>query len=395
MISSLNEVIGQEHLIGENGPINKMLENNNFYSFILYGPSGSGKTTLANYVARASDKSVFNLNAVKTSKKELEEVLKSYQNSEVVILVDEIHRLDKAKQNLFLPYLENENIILIGTTTENPTYYLNNAFRSRVLLFEYNSVDNDTLFDFIKSYNLKNYSDNILEDYIVKSIVNVSSGDIRKTMKYFKFLVENYKNDELDQNVLNDVLTYTVSFKSDGDEHYDLISAFQKSIRASDVNAAIYYLARLLSVGDHDVLLRRMIVIACEDIGLANSELINKVYNATELFKKVGMPEGGMILSNVVIEMALSNKSTTAYKAINSALSDVEIYPNLEIPKNIVQNQEIGYEYDRTKVFYQNNLPEELRYTTYVELKTNSANEKFLKENYEKLVKLKEKNDKR
>ncbi len=395
MISSLNEVIGQEHLIGLNGPINKMLENNNFYSFILYGPSGSGKTTLANYVARASDKSVFNLNAVKTSKKELEEVLKSYQNSEVVILVDEIHRLDKAKQNLFLPYLENENIILIGTTTENPTYYLNNAFRSRVLLFEYNSVDNDTLFNFIKAYNLKNYSDNILEDYVVKSIVNVSSGDIRKAMKYFKFLVENYKCEELNQNVLNDVLTYTVSFKSDGDEHYDLISAFQKSIRASDVNAAIYYLARLLSVGDHDVLLRRMIVIACEDIGLANSELINKVYNATELFKKVGMPEGGMILSNVVIEMALSNKSTTAYKAINSALSDVEIYPNLEIPKNIVQNQEIGYEYDRVKVFYQNNLPEELKYTTYVDLKTNSLNEKSLKENYDKLLKLKEKNDKR
>ncbi len=394
MISSLNEVIGQEHLIGPNGPINKMLENNNFYSFILYGPSGSGKTTLANYVARASDKSVFNLNAVKTSKKELEEVLKSYQSSEVVILVDEIHRLDKAKQNLFLPYLENENIILIGTTTENPTYYLNNAFRSRVLLFEYNSVDNDTLFNFVKSYNLKNYSENILEDYVVKSIVNVSSGDIRKTMKYFKFLVENYKNEELNQNVLNDVLTYTVSFKSDGDEHYDLISAFQKSIRESDVNASIYYLARLLSVGDHDVLLRRMIVIACEDIGLANPNLINKVYNATELFKKIGMPEASMILSNVVIEMALSNKSTTAYKAINSALSDVEIYPNLEIPKNIVQNQEVGFEYDRSKVFYQNNLPEELKYTKYVDLKTNSSNEKALKENYDKLLKLKEKNDK-
>ncbi len=395
MISSLNEVIGQEHLIGKNGPINKMLENNNFYSFILYGPSGSGKTTLASYVAKKSNKSVFNLNAVKTSKKELEEVLKSYQSSEVVILVDEIHRLDKAKQNLFLPFLEQENIILIGTTTENPTYYLNNAFRSRVLLFKYKSVNNDTLFNFIKSYNLKNYADNILEDYVVKSVVNVSGGDIRKTMKYFKFLVENYKNDELDRNVLNDVLTYTVSFKSDGDEHYDLISAFQKSIRASDVNAAIYYLARLLSVGDHDVLLRRLIVIACEDIGLANPTLITKVYNATELFKKIGMPEASMILSNVVIEMALSNKSTTAYKAINSALSDIEIYPNLEIPKNIVQNQEVGYEYDRTKVFYQNNLPEELRYAKYVDLKTNSASEKALKENYEKLIKLKEKNDKK
>ncbi len=395
MISDLNEVIGQEHLIGKNGPINKMLKNNNFYSFILYGPSGSGKTTLANYVAKESKKNLFNLNAVKTSKKELEEVLKSYQNSDVVILIDEIHRLDKGKQNLFLPYLEKENIILIGTTTENPTYYLNNAFRSRVLLFEYKSITNEVLFDFIKNYNLNKYDDNILEDYVIKSIVNVSNGDIRKSIKYFKFIVENYKNDELDQNVLHNILTYTVSFKSDGDEHYDLISAFQKSIRASDVNAAIYYLARLLSVGDHDILLRRMIVIVCEDIGLANSSLITKVYNATELFKKVGMPEGGMILANVVIEMALSNKSTTAYKAIKSAISDVEIYPNLEIPKNIVQNQELGYEYDRKKVFYQNNLPEELRYAKYVQLKTNSIHEKALKDNYEKLLKLKEKNDKR
>lgn len=395
MISNINEVIGQEHLIGENGPIFKMLENNNFSSFILYGPSGSGKTTLANYVARASDKSVFNLNAVKTSKKELEEVLKSYQHSDVVILVDEIHRLDKTKQNLFLPYLEKDNIILIGTTTENPVYYLNNAFRSRVMLFEYKDIKNEALLDFLAKLNEKKYNDNILDKYILKSIVNVSTGDIRKSIKYFKFLVENYKNEELNEEVLNNTLSNTVSFRSDGDEHYNLISAFQKSIRASDVNASIYYLARLLNVGDHDVLLRRMIVTCCEDIGLANPSLINKVYNATELFKKVGMPEGRIILSSVVIEMALSNKSTTAYKAINSAMSDVEIYPNLEVPKNIVQNQEVGHEYNRQDAFYQNNLPDELKYTNYVELKTNSKYEKQLYENYEKLKKLKESNERR
>ncbi len=387
------KIIGQEHLISSPGPIYKMIKNNNFMSFILYGPSGTGKTTIANYVCDHINRDVFKLNAANTSKSQLEQILKSYENQQVVILVDEVHRLDKQRQNLFLPYLEKENIILIGTTTENPIYNLHNAFLSRVLVFETKYINKDDIAKYLKELNKDEYKDNILDDEVILQIVTNSGGDLRKALQYFLFLVKNYKGSEITDTVLNNVLKTNVKFEADGDRHYDLISAFQKSIRASDVNAALFYLGHLLLSGDYPGILRRLVVIAYEDIGLANFNLTSKVSNAVEVFNQIGMPEGRIVLANIVIELALSPKSTTAYNSIDMVLDDVRRDPNILVPQNIRQNQDTKHPYNKDESFTYSNLPEGYKDKEYLKFKGNSTYEDALRKRYEQLKK--EKNAKR
>ncbi|MFV0289141.1 MAG: AAA family ATPase [Mycoplasmatales bacterium] len=391
MLKKIEDIIGQDKLIKNNGPLKKMIDNNNFASFVLYGSSGIGKTTIANIIATYTKKTSFNLNAVKTTKKEFEEVLFNYQNQELLIIVDEVHRLDKIKQNLFLPYLEKENIMLIGTTTENPTYHLHSAFRSRVLIFPLEEINFQQLFDYLQKYNLVKFPQNILGEKVIQNIVLASGNDIRKSLQFFNFIVNNYPKKELTAEILQTILQANIRHQSKQDEHYDLISAFQKSIRASAVNAALFYLAKLLLIGNYEILFRRLAIIAYEDIGLANPSLVTKVLNAIELFKTIGMPEGRIILANIIIELALSPKSITAYQALDEAIADVKRYPNATIPLNIRQNQDENNKYSKEQAFYQNLLPQEVKNSEYVKFQTNSRYETKLYEQYEKLKKLKNK----
>lgn len=384
-INEKEHIIGQEHLFGSTGPIKRMLDNDSFTSFILYGPSGIGKTTIANFIANKVDRDVFNLNATKTSKAEFEKILKDYQNIDILIIIDEVHRLDKQKQNMFLPYLEKDNLIIIGTTTENPIYNLHNAFLSRVLLFETKSIKNEALFNFIKRLNETKYKQNILTNNTLNKIVTCSGNDIRKAKQYFEFIVTNYKDEELTEEIYKTIFKPNIKYEADGDRHYDLISAFQKSIRASDVNAALFYLAALLSSGDYDAILRRLSVIAYEDIGLANFNITNKVYNAIEVFKSLGMPEGRIILANIVIELALSPKSTTAYNSLDKAILDINENPNFSVPPNIRQNRDENNRYIKEECFYTSNLPDKYKYKEYLEFKGNSKYEETLKERYAQL----------
>lgn len=389
MIKNLSQIIGQDKLVKNNGPLKRMIDNKSFESFILYGSSGLGKTTIANVIALYTQKTIFNLNAAKTAKKEFEDVLINYQNQELLLLVDEIHRLDKIKQNLLLPYLEKSNIMLIGTTTENPIHHLHSAFRSRVLLFELEEVSYEQLFDYLKNYNQEQFFNNILDENILQNIVLASGNDIRKSLQFFNFIINNYKNQELTEEILKTILQSNIRHRSNQEEYYDIISAFQKSIRASDVNAALFYLAKLLIIGEHDILLRRLAIIAYEDIGIANATLVTKVFNAIELFKTIGMPEGRIILANIIIELALSPKSITAYQALDQAIADVKKYPNATIPLNIRQNRDDNNQYFKEEVFYQNLLPKEVKNSEYIKLQNNSRYEAKLLEQYEKLKKLK------
>ncbi len=396
MISSSSQIIGQKHLIGEDAPITKIIQNNTGDSFILYGNSGIGKTTIANYVASKLNKTTFKLNAAKSTKKEFEEVLFNYSNQDLLIVIDEIHRLDKIKQNLLLPYLEKQNISIIGTTTENPIYHLHSAFRSRVLIFDLVVPTNQELYDYLTNYNKVSYKNNLLDEKIIQNIISSSGGDIRKVNQYFEFIVKNYENEQLTDEILKTILKENIQFRFQQDEHYDLISAFQKSIRASDVNAALFYASKLLLSGDHDAFFRRLAVIAYEDIGLANPNLVTKVLNAIQLFKSIGMPEGQIILSNIIIELSLSPKSQTAYKAIKRSMDIVKKNPNIQMPDNIKQNRDENNYYNKDEAFYQNLLPKEIQKEEFVIFEGDSNYELKLKEQYEKLKNYKKgKNDKR
>lgn len=384
-------IIGQQHLIDDNGPLNRMLKNENLHSFILYGKSGIGKTTLANTFGEESNHTVITLNGAKTTKTEFVEVLKTYNNSDVIILIDEIHRLDKAKQNLLLPYLEKENIVIIGTTTEDVHFSLIPPMLSRMLIFEMKDLNAEELEEYLKVRNKEDFSDNILDDEILKKIIQNADGDIRKGIKYFEFLAKNYTNEEISnvEAILDNIIVPNRYYNSEGKEHYDYVSAFQKSIRASDVNASVYYLMKLLNMGDYAGLLRRLIVIANEDIGLANPELVYAANDVVEAFNKIGMPEGGMLLTNYVIELALSPKSRLGYESSGKALKAVKERPNEEIPGHIKIDQVPELKYDKRKAFFTNNLPRRIKDREFVEISENTTYEKKLKKRKEYLDTLK------
>lgn len=368
-------IIGQKHLVSKTGILNKMIENNNFHSFVLSGNSGIGKTTLAKTFIKLSMKTSYDLNATKTSKKEFQEILNTTTQETIIILIDEIHRLDRPKQDMLLPFLEQENIIVIGTTTENTIFALSDALRSRLFVFPLKEINTMDMKQFLIKKNLTDYPQNILEENVIDTLIQNSNGDLRKVIQYFNFIVKNYNSNELNEEVLSSLINSNIQYQKNGDEHYDYISAFQKSIRASDVQASVYYLGKLLTSGDYKIILRRIIIIAYEDVGLANPEVVYSATSVIDAFERVGMPEGRIILSNYVIELALSPKSKLAYESINNVLKDIEKRPGINVFEHIKQNQKT---YDPLKSFYTNNLPKEIRKTKFVNINPNTNNEKKL-----------------
>lgn len=364
---NLNEVLGQDHLIGKNKILSNLVKEKKLFNIIFYGRSGIGKTTIALALMNELNLRYRLLNATINSKKDFEVVIEEAKlYGGIILIVDEIHRMNKDKQDILLSYLENGLITLIGLTNSNPYHSINQAIRSRCQLLELKSLSEKEIEKGIKKVT------NVLPDIkmdnkTIKYIAHLSDGDIRYAYNLIEFLYYGY-NKEITIENINEVNSKPSFFTDKNEEgHYDMLSAFQKSIRGSDVDAAIHYLGRLIVSGDYDSIYRRMIVIAYEDIGLANPGIGPKVIAAIEASERIGYPELVKPLSVVVIEMALSPKSNSADTAINMAINDINEGNVGRIPEHI-KTTSPNYKYPHNYPNYwvkQEYMPEKLKGRKY------------------------------
>ena len=392
--NNIDEIIGQKHLVGENKIIRNMVNNKKLFSMILYGKPGIGKTSIATAIVNELGMQYRFLNAVINNKKDFDIVVeeaKMYKG--LVVIMDEIHRLNKDKQDLLLPYLESGLITLIGMTTSNPYHKINPAIRSRCQIFELKEL---TLEDVIEALNgavNSSYLENIcIDDDCIKYIATLSGGDLRYAYNLLEVAYFSADNFNVTAEHLKNICSKPNLFHDkDEDGHYDIISAFQKSIRGSDVDAALHYLARLIEVEDLDIIYRRMTVIAYEDIGLANPSMGPKVEAAIQACERLGLPEGRIPLGNIVIELALSPKSNSGHLALDAALNDVRKGNVGNVPNHIKTNS-LDYKYPHDYPNHwvkQQYLPDNLLHKKYYIPNNNTKYEQSLKSVYDKIEKLK------
>ena len=408
---TISEVIGQKHLVGEGKIIRRMVEANMLSSMILYGPPGIGKTSIASAIAGTTKFAFRTFNATVDSKKRLQEIAEEAKFSVgLVLLLDEIHRLDKAKQDFLLPLLENGKIIMIGATTENPFFSVTPAIRSRVQIFELEPLSNTDIKVAIQGVledRERGFDFDVqLDDDALDFIATATNGDLRSAYNSLDLAVMSTQPSEgggrhitLD-TVENSLQRSYITMDKDGDGHYDVLSALQKSIRGSDVNASLHYAARLVEAGDLPSLARRLTVIAYEDIGLANPDAQVHTVTALEAAQKVGFPEARILIANVVIDLALSPKSNSAYVAMDAALADLRKSGNLPIPRHLrdghyAGSKELGnaqdYKYPHAypeKWVKQQYLPDKLRGVDYFQPNETGKYERALGANKERIDKL-------
>ena len=392
----LSDVIGQEHLIGKDKILTNLVKNKKIFSLILYGPPGVGKTSIANAITEELGVKHRFLNATFNNKKDFEivfEETKLYGN--IVLVVDEIHRLNKDKQDLLLPMLENGLITLIGLTTSNPYHKINPAIRSRCQIFELMPLKKEDI-----SKGLLKASKSLSEIKIDKDaldlIATMSNGDFRFAINLLEVAYYSSSDKKITTSLIKEI-NNKASSPMDSDEtgHYDVLSAFQKSIRGSDVNAALHYLARLISSGDLDSIYRRMTVIAYEDIGLANPNMGVRVDACINACERVGLPEARIPLGDMVIDLCLSPKSNSGHTALDLALKDVENGNIGKVPSHI-NAQAFGYKYPHDypgSYVVQQYLPDELKNRVYYKPK-NNRHEKMLKITLDNIEKIKSKENK-
>lgn len=392
---TIDDVIGQKHLVGENAPIRNFINNKRIFSMILYGNPGIGKTSIACAIAESINEKYRVLNATVNNKKDIEVVIEEAKMYDgIVLIMDEIHRLNKDKQDILLPHLESGLITLIGLTTSNPYHKINPAIRSRCQIFELKPLTLDEVIEglnrAIKCEDLKGIK---IKKDVIEYIAKLSSGDLRSAYN----LLEICYYSTSDKNITMDVVTKInnkPALFADKDEtgHYDLLSAFQKSIRGSDVNAALHYLARLLVIEDLDSIYRRMTVIAYEDIGLANPSMGPKVDACINACERVGMPEAMIPLSVTITEMALSPKSNSAYSALHDAIKDIESGNNYPIPETIrIDSTIYKYPHDYKGSFVvQQYMPDNLINKIYYKPKLTSKYEQNLALIDQRIKKIKE-----
>lgn len=392
--SKLSEVVGQSHLIGKNQVLYNLVKNKRIVSMILHGKPGIGKNSIAYAMVRELGFEYRELNATVNNKKDFDIVVeeaKMYKG--LIVIMDEIHRLNKDKQDLLLPHVESGLITLIGLTTSNPYHSINPAIRSRCQIFELKELDDSDVLKGLKIAVKSSYLEGIkISNKELNYIVKLSGGDLRFAYN----LLEVAYLTSIDKSVTIDSLTKVnnkPAFFHDKNEdgHYDVLSAFQKSIRGSDVNAALHYLARLLISGDYDSIFRRLSVIVYEDIGLANPSMGPKVMAAIEASERLGMPEMCIPLGTVIIELCLSPKSNTGKLAIHAALSDIEQGNVGNVPKHLKNTPDSTYKYphDYPNAFVkQQYLPDKIKNKEYYKGKNTSKYEMQLIEIYNKLKKM-------
>ena len=402
---NIDEIIGQAHLVGKEGILRKSIETHTMISAIFFGPPGCGKTTIAEAYANSMNVKFIKLNAVTSNKSDLENAIKECQMfKEAFIVMDEVHRLNKDKQDILLPYIEDGTIYLLGCTTQNPYMAINKAVRSRCHLLEVKPLSNEDIVEglsrAINSPGGLNKSLSISSEGLMY-IAKLTSGDMRYAFNFLDVINMSKKKKKLSLEDIKEILQVPNWQMDDNEnEHYDSVSALQKSIRGSDVDAALYYLARLCIVEDLPSIKRRLLVIAYEDIGLANPQAVDRVVNAINAAEFVGFPEAIIPLGFAVCDLTLSPKSKAANNSIHAAMDfasehpmDVMDYLKLT-PVNV--QEEDKYPYDRPdlwdKIQY---LPELIKDQKFFMMneKTSSTYEKALNDNYIKLSKNKRSNN--
>ncbi|MBC2243572.1 replication-associated recombination protein A [Listeria booriae] len=408
---SLDDIVGQTHLVGKDKIIYRMVKAKQLSSMILYGPPGIGKTSIASAIAGSTKYAFRMLNAVTNNKKDLEIVAaEAKMSGTVILLLDEVHRLDKPKQDFLLPHLESGQIILIGATTSNPYIAINPAIRSRTQIFELKPLsvaDIELTMEraLVDSERGLGTYEVVLDSDAKTHLATASNGDVRSALNALELaVISSEPDDEGKIQVTLEVAEECLQRKSlahdkDGDAHYDVLSAFQKSVRGSDVNAALHYMGRLIEAGDLVSISRRLLVMAYEDIGLANPQAATHTLSAIQTAEKIGFPEARIPLANAVIELCLSPKSNSAISAIDAALADIRTGKSGEVPDHLRDGhysgaKELGraldYKYPHS---YENAwvdqqyLPDRLLKAKYYEPKLTSKYEQTIAGVYEKINK--------
>ncbi|WP_288528178.1 replication-associated recombination protein A [uncultured Secundilactobacillus sp.] len=405
----LEDVVGQQHLVGDGKIINRMVRAKMLSSMILYGPPGTGKTSIASAIAGSTKYAFRKLNAATDSKKDLQVVAEEAKMSgTVILLLDEIHRLDKTKQDFLLPHLESGRIVLIGATTENPYININPAIRSRTQIFEVYPLTPDDIKGAIdraladRQNGLGDWPIS-LDDTAATFLSTATNGDLRSALNGLELAARSTEKDSeghvhLTLPIIEEcVQKKAFSHDKDGDAHYDVISAFQKSIRGSDTDAALHYLARLIVAGDLQSIARRLLVIAYEDVGLANPPACARTLAAILSAERLGLPEGRIPLADAVIELCLSPKSNSGITAIDTALADVKAGKAGDVPNHLKDahykgaeklGHGVDYKYPHN---YENDwvaqqyLPNKIKNTHYYQPKANGKYEVAFGDQYRRL----------
>jgi putative ATPase len=399
---SLDEIVGQKHLLGKDKPLRKIIESGTVPNLIFYGPSGVGKTTLANYIARKTNRAFKKLNGTTASTADIKEVFASTDTilglNGVLLYLDEIQYFNKKQQQTLLEYIENGKITLIASTTENPYFYVYNAILSRSTVFEFKSVEpkeiEKAVYRAVDYLAVEEEIDIDIDDESVSHIATACGGDVRKAINAVELSI--LATSEIDGKKSVEYSTVAeltqksaVRYDRDGDEHYDIVSAYQKSMRGSDANAAIHYLARLLEAGDLPSACRRLMVCAAEDVGLAYPQLLPIVHSCVEMAMKVGLPEARIPLADAVIMVCNAPKSISGIMAIDRAISDVKAGKGGPIPRQLQNMHYDGEDNQNKGQFYlyphsypnhyveQQYLPDAIKDAVYYEFGDNKNEQAF------------------
>lgn len=411
---SLDDVVGQRHLIGKNGPLRNLLASGeDLPNLIFYGPPGTGKTTIAEIAAKITERKIFKLNGTSASIADVRQIVASLDTIDsrngILLYLDEIQYFNKKQQQILLQYIEDGRITLIASTTENPYFYIYPAVLSRSIVFEFKPVDTDDMkVAVLRAFTILSDEQKTvfdLEPGVIEQIARSAGGDVRTAINTVEAAVlsapvpQQGEHKKITMDVAASVARQTViRYDQGGDEHYDLLSAFQKSMRGSDPNAAVHYLARILEAGDLPSAARRLMVCACEDVGLAYPQIIPIVKAAVDIAFQVGMPEARIPLADAVVLVCNSPKSNSAYLAINAAFEDIRSGHTGPIPRRLQNKHYDGADNKNKGQFYQyphdfpnhwlkqQYLPDEIKDRIYYEFGDN-RNEQAAKDYWDKIKK--------